>query len=100
MSFFVKLATTAACIVGTTASAYLLVDEKKRHGILFAATVTHSPNNSSNNINQTDQQCHSAPIRSREPWNWNWDGLVLKNEEFILFSFCFINLFLLVDILK
>jgi len=38
MRFFVKLAASTVGVLCTTASAYFLVDEKKRHGVLFAAT--------------------------------------------------------------
>ncbi|CAM4739774.1 unnamed protein product [Rotaria magnacalcarata] len=76
MRFLTKLVTTTVGVVCTTASAYLFIDEKKRHGVLFAATISQAPNNNNNNndIIQPDQQSLSSPIKSSESWNWNWDG--------------------------
>ena len=76
MRFFVKLAASTVGILCTTASAYLLVDEKKRYGVVFAATVVQSPTDNSNDLIKPDQELLSSPIRSNERWNWNWDGLV------------------------
>ena len=73
MRFIVKLAASTVGVLCTTASAYLLTDEKKRFGIVFAATAVQSP---SNDIIKPDQRSCSNPIRSNEQWNWNWDGLV------------------------
>ncbi|CAF3389297.1 unnamed protein product [Rotaria socialis] len=75
MRFITKLVTTTVGVVCTTASAYLFIDEKKRHRVLFAATISQAPNNNNNNdIIQPDQQSLSSPIKSSDPWNWNWDG--------------------------
>ncbi|CAF4731238.1 unnamed protein product [Rotaria sp. Silwood1] len=74
MRFFTKLAATTVGVLCTTTSAYFLVDEKKRYGVLFAANIVQTPNNNSNNLIQSDQQLLSSPIRSSERWNWNWDG--------------------------
>ncbi|CAF4606862.1 unnamed protein product [Rotaria sp. Silwood1] len=74
MRFFMKLAATTVGVLCTTTSAYFLVDEKKRYGVLFAANIVQTPNNNSNNLIQSDQQLLSSPIRSSERWNWNWDG--------------------------
>jgi hypothetical protein len=76
MHFFVKLAASTVGVLCTTASAYLLVDEKKRYGIVFAATSVQSPTDNSNDLSKSSQGSLSSPIRSSEPWNWNWDGLV------------------------
>jgi hypothetical protein len=75
MRFIVKLAASTVGVLCTTASAYLLTDEKKRYGIVFAATAVQSPNSNSNNLIKPDLQSTSDPIRSSEQWNWNWDGL-------------------------
>jgi len=66
MRFFVKLAASTVGVLCTTASAYFLVDEKKRHGVLFAATT----------VPTSDGSTPSTPIRSTGQWNWNWDGSV------------------------
>lgn len=76
MRFAFKLAASTVGILCTTASAYLLVDEKKRHGIVFAANIVHSPNDNGNDLIKPDQQSLSLPIQSSQHWNWNWDGLV------------------------
>ena len=91
MRFLTKLVTTTVGVVCTTASAYLFIDEKKRHGILFAATISQTSNNSTNttDVIQSDQQSLSSPIKSSEPWNWNWDGLV-RIIRFILSLFSLI----------
>ncbi|CAF0883195.1 unnamed protein product [Adineta steineri] len=74
MRFLVKLAASTVGVLCTTASAYLLVDEKKRYGVVFAATVVQSPTDSNIDLVKPDQQLISTPIRSNERWNWNWDG--------------------------
>lgn len=72
MRFFVKLAASTVGVLCTTATAYLFVDEKKRYGVVFAATsVPSSPNVDVKNVQQGSI---SSPVRSTEPWNWNWDG--------------------------
>lgn len=74
MRFFVKVAASAAGVLCTTASAYLLVDDKKRYGVVFAATTVQSPSVNSNDLTKVDQRSLSTPIRSTGEWNWNWDG--------------------------
>jgi len=76
MRFIVKLAASTVGILCTTASAYLLTDEKKRYGVIFAATSVQSPGDNNNDSIKLDQRTLSSPIRSSEQWNWNWDGLV------------------------
>lgn len=72
MRFFVKLAASTVGVLCTTASAYFLVDDKKRYGVLFAATTIQTPTD--NNLFKPDGSAVSAPIRSTGQWNWNWDG--------------------------
>ena len=74
MRFFVKLAASTVGVLCTTASAYLLVDEKKRYGVVFAATSVQSPSVNNADLNKLNQGSISSPIRSSEQWNWNWDG--------------------------
>lgn len=71
MRFIVKLAASTVGVLCTTASAYLLVDEKKRYGVIFAATTVQSP---SDDLGKIDQKSMSTPILSTGQWNWNWDG--------------------------
>ena len=77
MHFFVKLAASTVGVLCTTATAYLFVDEKKRYGVVFAATSVQSPSGNSADLNKTNQGSLSLPIRSSEQWNWNWDGYVI-----------------------
>jgi hypothetical protein len=95
MRFLVKLAVSTAGVLCTTASAYLLTDEKKRYGVVFAASVPLSPSdNTTDSIKPPLQRSLSTPIQSSERWDWNWDGLV-----YILF--CSFDYFIfLVVILK
>jgi hypothetical protein len=75
MRFLVKLAASTVGILCTTASAYLLIDEKKRYGVIFAATNVQSPSSvNSDDLSKSNQGSRSSPIRSSEQWNWNWDG--------------------------
>lgn len=74
MRFFVKLAASTVGVLCTTASAYLLVDEKKRYGVVFAATSVQSPSANNADLNKSNPGSISSPIRSSEQWNWNWDG--------------------------
>jgi hypothetical protein len=76
MRLLVKIAASTVGILCTTASAYLLVDENKRYGVVFAATISQPPADNSNDLIKPDQRSLSSPIQSNEPWNWNWDGLV------------------------
>ncbi len=74
MRFLVKLAASTVGILCTTASAYLFIDEKKRYGVVFAATSVPPSSVNSNDLNKLNQGSVSSPIRSSEQWNWNWDG--------------------------
>jgi len=76
MRFLVKLAATSVGALCTTASAYLLLDDKKRYGVLFAATVLPSTSDIGGGDSEIIKESvsHSSPIRSREQWDWNWDG--------------------------
>ncbi|UJR30258.1 hypothetical protein I4U23_017796 [Adineta vaga] len=74
MRFFVKLATSTVGVLCTTASAYFLVDEKRRYGVLFAATISQSPSENNSDLIRPDPRTLSTPIQSCERWNWNWDG--------------------------
>jgi hypothetical protein len=74
MRFLVKLAASTVGVLCTTASAYLLFDEKKRYGVVFAATSVPSPSVNSDDLSKSNQGSLSSPIRSSEQWNWNWDG--------------------------
>lgn len=77
MGFFIKLAASTVGVLCTTASAYVLIDEKKRYGIVLAANIAESSTDSnSTNLIKPDPKSLSSPIRSNEQWNWNWDGLV------------------------
>lgn len=90
MRFFVKLATSTVGVLCTTASAYFLVDEKKRYGVLFAATIAQSPNENSTEFIKPDPRTLSTPIQSSERWNWNWDGLVLFTSSSVQGDFVFL----------
>ena len=75
MRFFVKLAASTFGVLGTTASAYWLSDEKRRYGVVFAATVVQTPSDVQSGLIPSEQQrLASLPIQSSERWNWNWDG--------------------------
>lgn len=74
MRFFLKFAASAVGAVCTTASACWLLDEKRRLGVVFAATVLQTPNESPFDGIALDSKGLSQPIRSSEVWNWNWDG--------------------------
>jgi hypothetical protein len=74
MRLLFKLAASTVGVLCTTASAYLLVDEKKRYGVIFAATSVQSPSVNSDDASKLNQGSRSTPIRSSEKWNWNWDG--------------------------
>jgi hypothetical protein len=76
MRLFVKLAASTVGVLCTTASAYLLTDEKRRYGVVFAATTAPSPSNNSTDSTKTLKRSLSTPLQSSEGWNWNWDGLV------------------------
>ena len=76
MRFLIKLTASTVGVLCTTASAYFLVDEKKRHGVVLAATAVQSPSETPVNLSKGDYRPASAPIQSSEAWNWNWDGYV------------------------
>lgn len=65
MRFFVKVAASTIGTFCSTASALWFFDEKRCSGVIFAATLVENP---------AESKCYSPPIRSSEPWNWNWDG--------------------------
>jgi hypothetical protein len=77
MHFIVKFAASTIGIVGASTSAYWLVDDKRRAGVVFAASVVQHVDESHSVPIQVDQQAASSPIRSSERWNWNWDGSVV-----------------------
>ena len=76
MRLLVKLAASTVGVLCTTASAYLLTDEKKRYGVVFAATIAQSPTDTSTDSIKPLQRSLSTPLQSSERWDWNWDGFV------------------------
>lgn len=74
MRFFVKLAASTFGVLGTTASAFWFSDEKRRYGVVLAATVVQTPSDVQAGGIPSEQRFASAPIQSSERWNWNWDG--------------------------